>query len=62
MLKTASLRAAVFEIYGENRWGGGADSALDALDRIGQKLLKKNICAENWCLTSVNFDLWSLHR
>ena len=26
---------------------------------IGQKLLKKNSCAKNWCLISVNFDLWS---
>ena len=38
-------------------------SKIDALDLIGQKLLKKkNICAKNWCLTSVNFDLWSLNR
>ena len=37
------------------------DSKIDALDPIGQKLLKKNMCAKNWYLTSVNFDLWSLN-
>ena len=32
-------------------------SKIDALDPIGRKLLKKNICTKNWCLTSANFDL-----
>ena len=33
-----------------------------ALDLIAKKLLKKILCAKNWCLTSVNFDLWSLNE
>ena len=34
---------------------------IAALGPIDQKLVKTNVCAENWCLTSVNFDLWSLN-
>ena len=37
-------------------------SEIDALDPLGQKLFNTHICAINWCLTSVNFDLWSLNR
>ena len=25
---------------------------------IDQKLVKENVCAKIWCLTSLNFDLW----
>ena len=31
-----------------------------ALALIGQKLKKKMDCTNNWCLISVNFDLWNL--
>ena len=34
---------------------------MDYLD-IGYKLLEKTLCAENWCLTRVNFDLWNKNR
>ena len=33
-----------------------------AVDQVVHKLLQKNICAKNWCLTLINFDLWSLNR
>ena len=43
-------------------WEEHNGGKIVALDVIGKKLLKKNICARNWCMTSVNFDLWSLNR